>query len=127
MSNLFIIGLGGFIGAVLRYTLSGAAQALSRSGNFPYGTLAVNLIGCLLIGLLSYLVETHSLLGPQARMFSMVGLLGALTTFSTYGLETLNLLDANLYWQAGLNILGNTALGLVMVLLGRVLAENFWG
>ncbi len=126
MNNLFIIGLGGFIGAVLRYTLSGLAQTLSRSMTFPYGTLAVNLIGCLLIGLLSQLVETRGLLGPEARMFSIVGLLGALTTFSAYGLETLMLLEDSLYWHAGLNILGNTTLGLVAVVAGRGLAGYLW-
>jgi CrcB protein len=91
MKQLLIIGLGGFFGAVLRYIISGYVQSKTGTG-FPYGTLAVNLVGCLVIGLLSYLVDARSMLTAETRAFILVGLLGALTTFSTLSSETVGLL-----------------------------------
>ena len=88
MLKLLAIGAGGFVGAILRYLISGLVQNLSGSIRFPFGTLAVNVIGCLFIGLLVYLVETRSMFGAAARMFVFIGLLGSFTTFSTFGNET---------------------------------------
>jgi protein CrcB len=69
--KLFLAGVGGFVGSVLRYALSGFVQELSRSTHFPYGTLAVNLLGCLAIGLLSYLAETRGVFtAERAYWFS---------------------------------------------------------
>jgi len=80
MIKLLIIGLGGFVGAILRYSISGAIQSASRSISFPFGTLGVNVIGCFFIGLFSYLVETRGLFTPETRLFLAIGLLGSLTT-----------------------------------------------
>jgi len=123
MESILIIGLGGFIGAVLRYGLSGYVQALSGSIYFPYGTLAVNLLGCFVIGFLSQLVESHGLLGPKTRSFLLIGLLGSFTTFSTFGNESLNLLlDGDNFFSLA-NISIHILLGLGFVWLGRIAAS----
>jgi CrcB protein len=122
MKNVLWVGLGGFLGSILRYIVSGAVHHWHKGIGFPYGTLVVNLIGCLLIGLLSQMAETRGMIGPQARMFLFIGVLGSFTTFSTFGNETLNLVfDRN-----GILALANVGLhifaGLGAVWLGRILA-----
>jgi len=81
--RLSFIGVGGFAGSVARYLVSGLVQEASRSVNFPYGTLVVNVLGCLLIGFASYLLESRAFFSESARFFFM-GVLGGLTTFSTF-------------------------------------------
>lgn len=125
MQNLFIIGVGGFFGATLRYLLSGYVQGMSGSIEFPYGTLAVNVLGSFLIGLLTQLVETQGVFEPETRAFVFMGLLGALTTFSTFSIETTNLLMDGENLLAALNVGANLGLCLLAVWLGRVLV--LWG
>ncbi len=118
MTKLLVIGLGGFLGAIARYGASGWVQA--RAGaDFPAGTLAVNAIGCLLLGVLMTLVETRQVFGPETRNFLAIGILGSFTTFSTFGYETLELARVGAFRLAGLNIAGNVALGLTAVWIGR--------
>jgi CrcB protein len=92
MRDIIIVGLGGFVGSILRYLVSGWVQRLSATPLFPYGTLGVNVFGCLLIGLLGGWAENVELFGPSARLFLILGLLGGFTTFSTFGYETVALL-----------------------------------
>ena len=120
MTKLLIVGLGGFIGAVARYGLSGLVHRLLNT-SFPYGTLAVNVAGCLAMGGVVYLVEDRAMLSPEARLFVAVGILGALTTFSTFGYETFELLADRQWWLAGLSVAGNMVLGLGAVGLGRTI------
>ena len=117
MLELLAVGAGGFAGAIARYTLSGEVHR-RYGGTFPLGTLAVNLLGCLLIGLLASLVETRQLLSPRARLVLMVGFLGSLTTFSTFGYETLALLRQGALVRAAANAAGNLLCGLAAVWLG---------
>jgi len=124
--KLCIIGAGGFVGAVLRYLVSSWVQYRSGSIVFPYGTMSVNLIGCFIIGLLTFLVENRSLLSPEARVFVLIGLLGAFTTFSTFGNETLGLVRDNRLDLAILNAGIQVVVGVTMVWLGRVLAALIW-
>ena len=126
MVKLLIIGAGGFMGAVLRYLLSGLLQNLSGSAVFPFGTLGVNLVGCFVIGLMSYLAEYRGLFGPETRMFVFVGLLGALTTFSTFGHETYGLIKDARVSFALLNVGIHVVAGLTLVWLGRVMAYALW-
>lgn len=125
MKNVMWIGLGGFAGAVLRYAIAGWVQRWGGDGRLPYGTLVVNVIGCLIIGLLSHLAESRQVL-PDLRGFVFVGLLGAFTTFPTFGSETLEL------WQEGRGLLAvanaalNLGLGLAAVWGGRRLAGLIW-
>lgn len=120
VTKLIVIGVGGFIGAVARYSISGWASKWSADSPFPYGTLAVNLIGCFIIGAVMTLVEDGRLFSPQIRLFVTVGVLGSLTTFSTFGFETIELLRAGSMKLFLLNIGANVILGLIAVMLGRI-------
>ncbi len=119
------VGLGGFVGALGRYGLAGLVQRYAR-GDFPWGTLAVNVLGCFLIGLLMSLARFGVVFGPRTRTFLAIGLLGSLTTFSTFGYETMELVRAGSWLGAAGNVAGNVVLGLVAVLgglaAGRLLA-----
>jgi len=118
MKELLVVGLGGFVGAVARYGISGLAHRW-YSGPFPLGTLTVNVLGCFVLGGLMTLVEDRQLLAPTTRIFLTIGLLGSLTTFSTLGYETVALLrDAELR-LAAMSFIANGLLGLAAVLLGR--------
>jgi len=124
--KLCIIGAGGFLGAVLRYLVSSWVQYRSGSIVFPFGTLAVNLTGCFIIGLLTFLVESRSMFSPETRGFILIGLLGAFTTFSTFGNETLGLIRDNRVDLAVVNAGVQVFFGVGMVWLGRVLAAVIW-
>ncbi|TAK11292.1 MAG: fluoride efflux transporter CrcB [Anaerolineae bacterium] len=126
MRTLLLIGMGGFAGAILRYALSGLAQQATRSASFPYGTLVVNLLGCLVIGMLAYLVDARSALSPEGRSLLFLGVLGAFTTFSSYGLETFYLLRAGQNGPALANVLLNNVVGLGLVWLGHLAASFVW-
>ena len=113
MLNLFCIAGGGAAGALLRYWMTGAVHALLGRG-FPYGTLAVNASGSVLIGVcFVFLLERTNLAG-EWRSLLMTGLLGAFTTFSTFSLETILLIQAGEQGKAALNV----ALGVLLCLLG---------
>jgi len=124
--KLSIIGAGGFTGAVLRFVVSSWVQNRSGSIVFPFGTMAVNMIGCLVIGFLTYLVETRSLFSMETRSFVLIGLLGAFTTFSTFGYETLGLIRDSRIDLAALNAGSQVVIGVGMVWLGRIIASAIW-
>jgi len=126
LGKIVLIGLGGFLGAVLRYLVSGTVQTWAKGSAFPFGTLAVNLAGCLLIGLLSQLVETRNILSPEARAFVFIGTLGAFTTFSTFGNESLNLFKEGQNLLSFLNVGTQILFGLGAVWLGQVCAQLIW-
>lgn len=126
MNKLLFVGLGGFLGAILRYAVSGFAQKLTQSIEFPHGTLAVNLIGCLVVGMLTRMDELRGILSPEVRLFVFIGVLGAFTTFSTFGNETVNLINDRRFSTALLNIGLHVVFGLAAVFLGRLLAYFIW-
>ena len=119
--NWISIAVGGAAGALLRYLVSGWAYALMGEG-FPWGTLSVNVIGSFLIGFLWRLFDQIAI-APNVRTLIFVGGLGAFTTFSTYGLESLNLLRSGQYKLGLLNMLGSNVLGILSVFLGFVAAR----
>ncbi len=119
MLKLLIVGLGGFFGAIARYGLSSWVQRRYPTA-FPIGTLAVNMLGCFLIGFLMHLITTRTWITPQMRFLLVVGFLGSLTTFSTFGYETLTLLEKGDWRLAMGNMLLNMTLGLIAVFAGRV-------
>ena len=126
MDRVLLAGVGGFIGSVLRYLLSGFVQQVTQNFAFPYGTLVVNLIGCLAIGILSELAKARGIFTVESRVFVFVGILGGFTTFSTFGNETINLLRDGESLPALLNISLQIILGLGCVLIGRALANLIW-
>ncbi|TFG50114.1 MAG: fluoride efflux transporter CrcB [Anaerolineales bacterium] len=126
MNNILLVGLGGFMGALLRYSVSEFVQQWSKSIHFPYGTLVVNLLGCLLIGGLSQVAETRGYVSTEARSFIFIGLLGAFTTFSTFGNDTVSLYREGRDLLSLLNIGLHVVLGLSAVWLGRTLVVLSW-
>ena len=122
MSRLFLIGLAGFIGTLCRYSLSGVI-ARRYGETFPLGTLAVNLIGCLLVGLLFYLLQERFVVNPTIRTVVLIGLLGGFTTFSSLGLQTFTLLQDGEFGLAALNLTVSNFLGLALVWVGYTVAR----
>ncbi len=123
MSNIIYIAAGGATGAVLRYWASTGIHTLLGRG-FPYGTLAVNVIGSFIMGLaFVFLIERLSA-GMEWRAGLMIGLLGAFTTFSTFSIETLNLVEAGEPLKAGVNILLSISLCLIFVWVGMILGRQ---
>jgi CrcB protein len=127
VGKLFLAGLGGFIGSSLRYGMTGYVQQWSRSIDFPYGTLAVNLIGCFLIGFLSQLAESRGVFTAESRTFVFIGILGGFTTFSAFGNETMNLWREGDNTLALANVAAHLILGLGAVWASRALAYQIWG
>ncbi|GAB4574178.1 MAG: fluoride efflux transporter CrcB [Anaerolineae bacterium] len=123
MANLLLVGIGGFIGAVMRYLTSDFVQRYSPANGFPIGTLAVNVLGCLIIGLLAGVADVREVFTPQTRTLVFVGVLGAFTTFSTFSYETASFLNNGQIAPALLNIGTQIALGLAAVWLGSHLAQ----
>ena len=126
MLKLLLVGAGGFLGSVARALLSNFVQQTSDS-QFPYGTLAVNVIGCLVIGLLAQLGEAREIFSAETRAFIFIWILGGFTTFSSFGNETINLLRSGFPLSACLNITAQVAIGLLAVWGGRLLAQQLWG
>ena len=117
LDKWLLVMLGGSLGAASRYGVSLLSARLLGT-QFPYGTLVVNLAGCFLIGLLFALADRSRLLTPDVRLLLITGYLGALTTFSTFSLETVNAGRAGLTLQALTNILINNLGGLSLTWLG---------
>ena len=122
MQKWLMLLLGGLCGTAGRYLLAGAVYRWAGTA-FPYGTLAVNTLGCLVIGFLSTLADQKFLLKPETRLFWMVGLLGAFTTFSTLIYESWRLIQDGEFAWAGVNLLGSLVLGLAALWLGHVIAS----
>lgn len=126
MREIIWIAAGGCVGSVLRYLVSGKVQDISGSIHFPWGTLAVNLLGCFVIGALTYLAEARSLLSPEARMFLLVGILGAFTTFSTFANESLTLIRSGQVAMALVYVGAHGVLGILFVLIGYAGSQTVW-
>ena len=124
--KLVLIFLFGGIGSVLRYVAAGWAQGKTE-GNFPVGTLAVNVIGCAIIGFLASLFDSPRLIREEYRLAAMVGLIGGFTTFSSFALETFRLSNGREFALAGLNVLLSNGLGLLAVFLGYRLGAKLFG
>ena len=121
--SVLYVALGGALGSISRYLLGAWTLTLGKSIDFPYGTLAVNLIGCSVIGFLSQLMETRSAFTPETRAFIFAGLLGGFTTFSAFGNDTINLLREGRMFHALANVAANVIVGLALVWFGRTAAS----
>lgn len=123
MVNMLFIGIGGFLGAITRYSIAlWIGQKWGRS--FPFGTLVVNITGCLLIGFLMPLLTERFLVNPQLRLLLTVGFLGAYTTFSTFEYETGTLLQDGEWLFALLNVMLSVLVGFIALKLGEMAAKT---
>lgn len=122
MLKVIYVGLGGFIGASLRYLISmGASKTFNL--DIPMGTLIVNILGGLLIGFIMELSLSTDIISPDLRLFLTTGILGGLTTFSTFSYETINLLNSGAYIWGIINIILNILLSLIGVVIGKILCN----
>lgn len=121
--NIILVMIGGGLGSACRYLFSLLATKWFGS-NFPMGTLGVNLVGCFLIGI-GFSLAGRNIISPSVRLLFMTGFLGGLTTFSTYCLESTNLMRSNELIPALGNIAVNNLGGLLLVFVGLWLGRNF--
>ena len=119
------VALGGALGALGRYWVSGLVGRVNPYPLFPLGTFVVNIVGAFILGgFLGYSLSNRILISPAVRSFTAIGLLGAFTTFSTFSYESVEALRAGDYRFAMVNIFGSLILGLIAVWLGLLVGEN---
>jgi len=123
VTNILLVGAGGFAGAILRYLVGNLAQQMSGSTTFPFGTLTVNVIGCFVIGVLAYLARTYNLFSIQAQHLILIGFLGAFTTYSTFGNDTVWMLREARPVPALLYVGAHIVVGFSAVWMGQFLAS----
>lgn len=123
MFELLSVGLGGFIGASSRYLISSGLGRLLDS-RLPFGTLCVNILGGILMGFIMELSLHNPAITPRLRLFLTTGILGGLTTFSTFSYETITLFQEGAYVHAFSNAGLNLLLSLAGVFLGQLLARQ---
>jgi len=125
MHLLFLIGIGGFIGAILRYLISGWAQ--NGATTFPLGTLTVNVLGSFILSSILFISEYRGFISDETRIFLTIGLLGAFTTMSTFSYESFRLLESRDFFYLALNIMGTIFLTMFAVYMGKVLVITLGG
>ena len=118
MIKILMVGMGGFAGSICRYLVSDLSHRLFANPFFPYGTLTVNVVGCLLIGLLGGLSETRQIFTPEIRAMIFIGFLGGFTTFSTFGYEIFTVARDGQFISAMTNLMLHLALGFGAVWFG---------
>lgn len=119
---MLLVALGGALGSVARFSLSGYILHHTIGWKFPAGTFTVNVVGCLVAGVLAGLAEKHDLFSADTRLFLFTGILGGFTTFSAFGMETMFLIRRGELLVAGANIVLSVAAGLIALWLGLGLA-----
>jgi len=124
MRLLLIIGAGGFIGTVLRYLTSKMFQQYMFT-SFPYGTLAVNVIGCFVLGMVYALAERNAIISDEMRLFLTVGICGGFTTFSTFANENMSFLRDGEFFQFAFYASSSLLLGLLALYLGNITVKIF--
>jgi CrcB protein len=122
MDRIVVVGLGGFLGSVLRYLVSGWTHSLLGE-RFPWGTLAVNVVGCFALGGLAASAFEGQALGANARLFLLIGVIGGFTTFSAFGYETVALIETGRLQAAVLSVAANLGLGISGVWAGAATAR----
>ncbi len=119
-----LIGIGGFIGAILRFLISGWIQ--NGVATFPLGTLGVNFIGSFILSLILYSSEYKGFFTEETRIFLAIGVLGAFTTMSTFSYESFKLLEEKEIFPLSVNIIGTVVLTLFAIYLGKMVVINIW-
>ena len=124
MSLVILVGAGGFFGSISRYLLGRGIQYILGDLAFPFGTLTINVMGCLVIGFVNGLAETRQFMNPEIRAILVIGFLSGFTTFSAFGYDTLNFLRTGHVAEAITNLLLQLVLGLGAVLLGHLISKT---
>ena len=120
---MLLVGIGGFLGSIGRFLLSGLGHRLTPYVGIPFGTFLVNIVGCLLIGFLNGLADSRQLFGADTRVFLIIGVLGGFTTYSTFGHETLALLRDAEVLKAVASVTMHVVAGLGAVWFGDFLGR----
>lgn len=123
MQSILLVGLGGFLGSIARYKLSGLVLNVAAQGRFPYSTFTVNVVGCLVIGVLVGVTERYNVFDSGTQLFLFTGFLGGFTTFSAFGLETMQLIRRGDLGTTALYAGGSMVLGITVVWLGLKLVS----
>jgi len=123
MVKILMVGMGGFAGSICRYIISDLSHRLFNDPFFPYGTIIVNVLGCLFIGLLGGLSETRQIFTPEIRALILIGFLGGFTTFSTFGYEIFMVARDGLFISALTNLILHIILGFGSVWIGFSLSR----
>jgi CrcB protein len=126
LQNYFIVFVGAGLGGVARYWGSHVVYKFLPV-TFPYGTLSVNVLGSFIIGFVMYYLNTNELISPATRIFLTTGFCGGLTTFSTFSFETINFMKSGEFLFAGLNILANLILTLLVLFISYKLSKILSG
>jgi fluoride exporter len=121
LKQALLVGLGGFVGSIARYKLGGWVLHHTPAWTFPAATFVVNVLGCIVAGLLAGLVERRDLFTPETRLLLFTGVLGGFTTFSAFGLETVHLLRRGEIGIAAANVALSVTLGVAALLLAMKL------
>ena len=122
MLKFILLTIGGTMGTIARYLLAGAVYGVAGT-DFPYGTLVVNLLGCLIVGFLAAISEDKFLLSPNLRLLLMIGFCGAFTTFSTFILETSNLIKDGETLRALVNVVFSVVIGFIVFRVGMFIGD----
>lgn len=118
MKEILIVGLGGFAGSIARFKTGAYFLHRLSTSQFPWGTFTVNILGCLLIGIIASILERISFFNAELRLLLITGFLGGFTTFSAFGLETANLFQSGHTYLAFLNVFLSVLAGLMAVWIG---------
>lgn len=122
MHSILLIGIGGFIGAILRYLVSTGIQ--NGSETFPYGTLAVNIIGSFLLSLIMFASESYTFIDEKTRIFLTIGLLGAFTTMSTFSFETFKFIEKGQFNLLTIYIAATIILSVLAIYLSKTIIST---
>jgi CrcB protein len=122
MSDYLLVGLGAAGGGIARYWLAGIVQKILPA-TMPYGTLTVNIIGGFIIGVVMYYFDYHNIMSPEIKILLTIGFCGGLTTFSSFSLETFNLLVESEFFYAFINMSANVFLSIIATSLGFFLSK----
>ncbi len=123
MTKIFFIGIGGFVGAILRYLTDTGVKKIFPDMSFPLGIFVCNVLGCFLMGLLATLLADATI-SENLKASILIGILGSYTTFSTFSKNSLDLFMNNQYLPAFLNIFLSVGIGIIFVFLGMLLAKH---
>mgnify|MGYP004630676301 CR=1 FL=1 len=121
MINCLIVGIGGFIGAVLRYLIS--LVPIKNPNSFPVNTFIINVLGCLMIGVITFVLAKNQNISPKVILLLKVGVCGGFTTFSTFSLESAQLIKNGSVLMAVLYIFLSVAVGIAAVVLPELIAK----